>query len=186
MSFSGTEFSGETTYDQYFTTPAGHGGVTFLAATGDTGQPSGYPAYSPNVVGVGGTTLSVDAAGDYLSESGWSGSGGGLSTVEGQPAYQTGSVTQSTTKRANPDVAFNASPNSGVAVYDSYDFGSTPWIQVGGTSFATPAWAGLIAIADQGRSLVGLSSLDSRTETLPLLYQLPVSDFHDITSGNNG
>ncbi len=186
MSFSSSEFSGETSYDTYFTTPAGHGGVTFLAATGDSGQPSGFPAYSANVVGVGGTTLSTDSTGNYLGESGWSGSGGGVSTVENQPAYQSVVVTQSTTKRANPDVAFDADPNSGVAVYDSYDFGGTPWIQVGGTSFSSPAWAGIIAIADQGRSLLGLGSLDGRNDTLPLLYQLPVTDFHDITTGNNG
>ncbi|HTQ37775.1 MAG TPA: proprotein convertase P-domain-containing protein [Pirellulales bacterium] len=187
MSFSGSEFSSESSYDTYFTTPSGHAGVTFLAATGDDGEPSGYPAYSPDVLAVGGTTLSTDSAGDYLGESGWSGSGGGVSAYESQPSYQSGIVTQSSTKRANPDVAFDADPNSGVGVYDSYDFGTTtPWIQVGGTSFATPSWAALIAIADQGRSLAGLSSLDGSTQTLPLLYQLPSTDFHDITSGNNG
>jgi subtilisin-like proprotein convertase family protein len=186
MSFSSAEFSGESSYDTYFTTPAGHDGVTFLAATGDSGQPSGYPAYSPNVIGVGGTTLSTDSDGNYLSESGWSGSGGGASTFESQPSYQSGIVTQSTTSRTNPDLAFDGNPGSGVAVYDSYDSPGAPWIQVGGTSFSTPAWAGLIAIADQGRSLLGLSSLDGRSETLPLLYQLPAADFHDITTGNNG
>ena len=53
MSFGGGEFSGETTYDGTFTTPAGHAGVTFLASTGDGGAPGGYPAYSPKVVAVG-------------------------------------------------------------------------------------------------------------------------------------
>jgi subtilase family serine protease len=186
MSFGSDEFSGENSYDSYFTTPSGHTGVTFLSATGDDGQPGGYPAYSPNVVAVGGTTLSTNSSGAYLGETGWSGSGGGTSTTETQPAYQSGTVTQSRTRRANPDVAFDADPNSGVAVYDSYDFGVNGWIQIGGTSFSTPAWAGIIAIADQGRSLLGLTSLDSRTETLPALYQLPASDFNDITSGNNG
>jgi hypothetical protein len=79
-----------------------------------------------------------------------------------------------------------ADPNTGVAVYDSFDFPSSPWIQVGGTSLATPMWAGLIAIADQGRSLASLPSLDGATQTLPALYQLPATDFHDITSGSNG
>jgi subtilisin-like proprotein convertase family protein len=186
MSFGSDEFSGETSNDTYFTTPAGHTGVTFLAATGDDGQPGGYPAYSQNVVAVGGATLSTNSSGAYLGETGWSGSGGGTSTIVTQPGYQSDTVTQSTTRRANPDVAFDADPNSGVAIYDSYDFGAAGWIQIGGTSFSTPAWAGLIAIADQGRSLLGLSSLDGRTETLPDLYQLPASDFNDITSGNNG
>ena len=187
MSFSGTEYSGETALDSLFTTPPGHGGVTFLAATGDDGQPSGYPAFSPNVIAVGGTTLSTDGQGNYVSESGWSGSGGSVSSVETQPGYQVGVVTQSATRRANPDVAFDANPSSGVPVYDSYDFGTvTPWIQVGGTSFSTPAWSAIVAIADQGRAIQGLGSLDGRTQTLPLLYQLPAASFHDIASGNNG
>ena len=54
MSWGGGEFSGENAYDSDFVTPSGHQGVTFLAATGDSGTPSGYPAFSPNVVAVGG------------------------------------------------------------------------------------------------------------------------------------
>src|SRR5205823_1777036 len=68
----------------------------------------------------------------------------------------------------------------------SYNNSSAPWIQVGGTSFSTPAWAALIAVADQGRALAGLGSLDGHTQTLPMLYQLPATDFHDVVSGNNG
>jgi subtilisin-like proprotein convertase family protein len=185
MSFSGNEFSGETIYDTYFTTPSGHAGVTFFAATGDAGQPSGYPAYSPNVVAVGGTTLTLSGS-SYGSESGWSSSGGGISVYESQPAYQSGVVTQSTTSRTNPDVALDADPSSGVAVYDSWDYPTSAWGQYGGTSLATPMWAGLMAIVDQGRSLQGLSAMDGKTQTLPTLYQLPAADFHDITTGNNG
>src|SRR5579864_1763397 len=62
LSFGGDEFSGENSSDSLFTTPAGHRGVTFLASTGDTGAPGGYPAFSPNVVAVGGTTLTVDSS----------------------------------------------------------------------------------------------------------------------------
>ncbi len=58
MSFSGSESSSETSNDSIFTSPAGRG-VTFLGATGDDGEPSGYPAFSPNVIAVGGTLLSV-------------------------------------------------------------------------------------------------------------------------------
>jgi autotransporter-associated beta strand protein len=185
MSYGAGEFSGETAYDSFFNTPLGHGGVTFFSATGDAGKPGLYQAYSPNVVAVGGTTLSVDASGNYLSESGWSGSGGGLSLLEAQPPYQNGVVTQSSTQRTIPDVAFVG--GTGVAVYDSYNNGPvTPWYAVAGTSLSTPCWAGLIAIADQGRALNVLGSLDGPTQTLPALYQLPASDFHDITTGNNG
>src|SRR5271157_665509 len=76
MSWGGPEFRGETTYNPFFTTPAGHNGVTFVTASGDNGSKYGadWPASSPNVVGVGGTTLWVDAAGNTLLETAWSGS----------------------------------------------------------------------------------------------------------------
>ncbi len=188
MSFGQSEFSGETSFDSLFTTPSGHIGITFLASTGDFGQPSGYPAYSPNVVAVGGTTLSVDGSGNYLGESGWSGSGGGVSTMENQPAYQSGIVNQySTTRRTNPDISFDADPNSGVSVYDSWDFGtSAPWQQFGGTSFSSPSWAALLAIADQARVAAGLGTLDGPSQTLPKLYGLTGGDFNDVMTGNNG
>ena len=57
---------------------------------------------------------------------------------------------------------------------------------MGGTSLAAPAWAALIAIADQGRVAVGGTTLDGATQTLPALYSLPSTDFHDITTGSNG
>jgi hypothetical protein len=187
MSFGGDETGSETQYDSIFTTPAGHEGVTFIASTGDSGTPAGYPAYSPNVVAAGGSSLSLDSNGNYLSEIAWNGSGGGISQVESQPSYQSGVVTQSHTFRTAPDVAFDADPETGVAVYDSYNNGSsTPWEVLGGTSVAAPSWAGIIAVVDQGRVLAGKGTLDSRTATLPLLYGAPAADFHDITSGNNG
>lgn len=185
MSFGSGEFSDETTLDYLFTTVAGHGGVTFVAASGDSGEPPIYPAVSTNVVAIGGTRLSVDATGNYISEQGWSGSGGGISTFEPLPGYQSGAI-HGLWRRGAPDVAFDADPASGVPVYDSYNGGSLPWIQVGGTSFSSPAWAGVIAVANQGRALAGLDSLDGATQTLPLLYSLPGADFHDIVAGSNG
>ena len=185
MSWGGSEFSGETTYDNTFTTPAGHAGVSFFASSGDTGAPVSYPAVSPNVVSVGGTSLST-SAGVYASESGWSGSGGGLSLYEPQPSWQSGSVTQSTTKRGNPDVAYDADPTTGFAVYDSFTNGTAaPWTQIGGTSAGAPQWAALGAIVAQGRALAGLAPLDGRTQLLPALYSLAAADFHDITSGRS-
>ncbi len=179
--------SSETANDSFFVTPTGHGGITFIAATGDSGHPGTYPATAPSVLAVGGTTLTVDTAGNVQSETGWSGSGGGVSTAESQPAYQHGIVTQSTTNRAIPDVAFDADPNTGASVFDSYDFGDTnPWVRVGGTSFSSPAWGALIAIADQSRATAGLDSLDGASQTLPKLYAMPSSDFNDILTGNNG
>lgn len=195
MSWGSSEFSSEISYDSYFVTPSGHNGVTFVASSGDYGGVS-YPAASANVLAVGGTRLSVDSGGNWLSETGWGngtstgtsgGSGGGISSYESRPSYQAGVVTQSTVYRTTPDVAMDADPASGVAVIDSWDFGtSTPWISVGGTSLAAPMWAGVIAIADQGRVLSGQQTMDSRSDTLPKIYALPSADFHDITSGNNG
>ena len=71
--------------------------------------------------------------------------------------------------RTIPDVAFDADPNTGVQIYDSYDQ-ANPCFQVGGTSVAAPCWAGLIAIADQGRVAAGGTTLDGPSQTLPALY----------------
>jgi hypothetical protein len=186
MSWGGGEFSSETGLDSTFLTPSGHQGVTFLASTGDSGTPAGYPSLSPNVVAVGGTTLDINSSGSYIAEGAWSGTGGGISQFEALPGYQdalNGVNGASKTNRNVPDVAADADPNSGVYVLDNYDGG---WWQVGGTSLATPMWGGLIAIANQGRALAGQSTLNGLTQTLPMLYGLPSSDFHDITSGSNG
>ena len=85
------------------------------------------PAVSTNVVAVGGTTLNL-SGGNYGSESAWSGSGGGPSRLIAKPSYQT-AYTGST--RGSPDVSYDANPNTGFSVYNSYDGG---WEQVGGTS----------------------------------------------------
>lgn len=182
----------EIEFGSIFTTPAGHAPVTFLAATGDSGTPGTYPAYSPNVVAVGGTNLVSDnPSGNNASESGWNGSGGGISDFLPQPSYQQGTVThvtQSTTFRTTPDISFAANPSAGgVSVYDSFSNGAaTPWQTVGGTSLSSPAVAGLVAITAQGRALAGLSPLDGAATLLPRLYNLPLSSFRDSITGNNG
>lgn len=182
------EFSAETQLDGYFTTPSGHKGITFLASTGDSGARDGaqYPAASPNVLAVGGTTLSVDQDGNYLGETGWSEGGGGPSAYEPEPSYQY--YVQNSGYRTTPDVAMDADPDTGCMV--SYTVPSTgQWscLPVGGTSASTPMWAGLIAIADQGRAVIGKGSLDGPTQTLPAIYSSQMDgDFHDIISGYNG
>jgi hypothetical protein len=187
MSWDGGEDPTETSLDSHFTTPTGHAGVTFVAASGDSGAPPGYPAISPNVLSVGGTTLNLTAQGNYGSESGWDGSGGGISAYESQPAYQKGVVTQSTTRRTNPDIAYDADPNTGVPVYITYaNSTSAPWLQFGGTSMGAPQWSALIAIADQGLALQGQGSLDGPTQLLPALYQLPAAtNLHAVTTGGS-
>ena len=186
MSWGGGEFSGETSYDSNFLTPTGHTGVVFVASSGDAGAPTSYPAASPNVLSVGGTSLYLDSQGNYLSESGWGGSGGGISAYESQPAYQKGVVTQNTTKRTNPDVSYDADPNTGFSVYQTYGNSTTaPWLQYGGTSDAAlTVGRGFLALADQGRAAAGEAALSSTT-LLPMIYQLSSADFHDITTGTS-
>ena len=175
QSFSGAEFSSQTQLDPYFTTPAGHQGITFIAAAGDTGvyQGAQWPATSPNVLSIGGTSLyTSDSSGTYAGENSWSGTSGGFSLYESLPGYQSVAAA-GVNVRVSPDVAYAADPNTGFAVYDSLPFqGSAGWEQVGGTSAGSPQWAALIAITNQGRALTGKNTLDGTTGTLPALYNL--------------
>jgi subtilase family serine protease len=198
---------GETNLDSYLATPSGHSNVAFIASAGDQGQPT-YPSVSPNVLAVGGTTLTVDSQGNYSGEVGWADGGGGVSAYEVQPSFQQGIVglnlAQSTQMRTSPDVAFDANPGAapgstvgGIPIYatinDNQNAG-TPWVRVGGTSFSAPAWASLVAIADQGRVLNGLQTLGAPLAgsstgpnlLLPAIYSLPSSDFNAVTAGDNG
>ena len=167
--------------------------VSVFAATGDDSAIYGvtYPSASPEVVGVGGTTLDLTPGGEWSNELGWSLGGGGYSQAFALPAFQQadGFAGNASDQRTTPDIAADADPNTGVAVFDPYDFGTaTPWAEVGGTSLATPLWAGMAAIADQGRVVVGGKALGS-TAMLADLYDLDnltPGDFHDVTQGNNG
>ena len=107
---------------------------------------------------------------------------------EAEPGYQ--QSVQSTGYRTAPDVAFVADPASGVWIADPYNLpGSNPWQTVGGTSLASPAWASLIALANQGRVEAGEGTLGSSadpTATQEAIYNLPQSDFNSITTGFNG
>jgi hypothetical protein len=185
MSFGFPDSPGENFYDPYFARP----GITYLAAAGDQGSAETlYPSTSPNVISVGGTAITTsDGLGSYGSETVWNDShgatGGAVSANEPKPSYQS-SVTLSSSQRTVPDVSLEAAPGTGVNVLDT----SQPnpgYYLVGGTSLSTPCWAGLVAIANQGRSLIGLSSLTGSTQTLPAIYGLPSADFNDITTGNN-
>jgi subtilase family serine protease len=189
MSWGFSETPGETSYDSNFTTPAGHQGITFIASSGDNGSMAGasYPAASPNVLSVGGSTLLLSSTGAYQSESAWTDSGGGYSQYEPEPSYQ--AKIQTTGSKATPDVAFDGDPNTGVQVYvtESTRFGGSQgtWMTIGGTSVGSPSWAGIIAIVDQGRALAGLGSLDGPTQTLPALYTAPSSGFHTVAAASS-
>ena len=159
-------------------------GTTFYFSSGDSGAGPNYPATSPYVVAVGGTTLNTNAGYTYSSETAWTGSGGFCTTHFPRPVWQTGVSAATCSGRAEPDVAADADPQSGAYVY----VGGAAH-QVGGTSLATPLWAGMSVIwnrilGDTGRPALGFDA--------PLLYSLannPASyarDFHDVTSGSNG
>jgi hypothetical protein len=130
------------------------------------------------VVAVGGTSLVLNPGGTVASETGWSGSGGGVSTYETEPQYQiTYNVPGANGKRVVPDVSYDSDPATGFPVYDSTAYnGQTGWFQVGGTSAAAPQWA---AIHSLSLSVSGIN-----------LYQdakwSGSTYFRDITSGSNG
>jgi hypothetical protein len=181
MSWGGSEFSAETNWDSAFLPRRTSPGETFVAASGDEGSPPEWPAISPNVLSIGGTTLKL-TENVYANEWAWSGSTGGVATYESEPLYQR--RVQSTGLRANPDVAFDADPDTGIAVYLMVPGGGPAgWFQFGGTSTATPQWAALVAIVNQGRALRGFPLLNAAQSAL---YSLPSTDFHDITDGSNG
>ena len=109
------------------------------------------------------------------------GSGGGISQYETQPAYQKGVVTQSTTYRTVPDVAFDADPNSGVAVYDSWDYPHLAVVPGGRDEPGGPGVGRPDRPRRPGPGLGGPATLD-RPPDAPDIYALPASDFHDITT----
>jgi subtilase family serine protease len=186
MSWTVSEFSSETNYDNHFVS----NDVTFVAAAGDSGTGAAYPAASSFVIGVGGTSLKLDTYGNYASETAWNESGGGQSSFEHEPVYQAqfDIPDDARGRRGAPDVSYNANPGTGYPVYDSVGLsGVTGWFQVGGTSAGTPQWAALIAIANSSRAAARKANLAS---TNTILYSLAktamATNFHAVTKGENG
>jgi kumamolisin len=143
MSWGASEFSGETAFDGYFTTPK----VVYVASSGDSAGVI-YPSASPNVVSVGGTTLSRNpGTGNFQKELSWQQTGGGPSAYEALPAYQAGLRGTLGAHRGTPDVAAIADPTTGVWVY-----AGGYWYIVGGTSVAAPVTAGIINLAGSFRT----------------------------------
>ncbi len=178
-SWGGNEFSGEHSLDtSYFT----HAGIAITVSSGDSGYGVEWPAASPTVTAVGGTTLNLNSNGTYASESAWTGGGSGCSSQESKPSWQTDGA--SCSHRTVVDVAADADPNSGAAVYDSVSYqGQTGWFQVGGTSLASPLIAATYALA-------GANGTNVNAASTPYAYAAsfgtgPTSAFHDVTTGSN-
>ena len=190
---SGTEASN----DQIFQTAVAQG-QTFSVSSGDSGSyecggstsQQSYPAVSPYVMAIGGTTLST-SGGTWVSETAWSctssstcpqsasgGTGGGVSSTEAAPSWQTSAGVLTTAgKRGVPDVSFDASPNSGALILIN---GSN--VQIGGTSLAAPLFTGFYTRIQAAHG----NTLAFPASTLYAGAAANPSWFHDVTSGSNG
>jgi subtilase family serine protease len=174
-SYGGSESTKDPTYDtDYYK----HAGVAVTASAGDSDYGVSYPAASQYVTSVGGTSLTQSSStARGWTETVWNtllffeGTGSGCSADDAKPSWQkdTGCA-----KRTDNDVAADADPNTGVAVYDTYSQGG--WLEVGGTSASSPMIAAVFALA--GKPAAG---------TFPSSYTYKhTSDLYDITSGYNG
>ncbi|HXA29581.1 MAG TPA: S8 family serine peptidase [Candidatus Angelobacter sp.] len=163
LSLGAGEFGTETLSDPQLN----RAGVTVTVASGDSGYGTSYPATSPYVVAVGGTTLRRAGNARGWSETVWAGTGSGCSAYEPKPAWQHDG---GCARRTDNDVTVVADPQSGVAVYDTYLSGG--WLALGGTSVGAPLVAGIAA--DGG----GLPGGGAQT-----LYSSPATD---MVSGSNG
>ena len=186
-----------STLDPYFEKMAAQG-QSFFVASGDnstwkkTGAAEAWPGDDAHVISVGGTDLvTASAGGAWKSETAWVDSGGGISPDRiAIPAWQqiSGVITTankgSTTLRNGPDVAANAN-------FTFYTCGDQQACQAnvyGGTSFAAPMWAGLVALANQqaasqGKAAVGFFNPKIYAQNVTASY---ATGFHDVTSGKSG
>ena len=183
-SFGSPEFSGQSQYDSFFS----KGGVTYVAATGDCAFCKLWPSTSVNVLAVGGTSIARDSSGNYQSESYWDngsgGGGGGIGQYNSRPSYQNSVQSVTGNQRGVPDLSSDADPESGVAVYDSFAYNGVVegWIQIGGTSLASPTIASRIAQIGTVANTNALQTYIYNEYGAGTAYQ---ADFRDITAGNS-
>jgi len=171
MSWGDPEVKNEKNWDKYFTEP----GVVYFAAAGDSGiGVSIYPGASPNVVSVGGTYFNRDKNGNFTNEVYYTGEGGGdISPYEPIPSYQSGIASIVGTHRGYPDVA------SDFCCAPIYLEGA--WYSVGGTSWASPTFAGIVnAAGNKQQSTVDELTWIYSELANPTEY---AADFYDITQG---
>ncbi len=167
-SWSGGESSGEASGDSHFS----HSGTVYFFSGGDTGGVRGYPSESANVVGVGGTSVSLNANGTRSSETAWSGTGCGPSAYIGIPSFQAG--LSDGVHRGDDDISAVADPNTGVSV--RWNGG---WYIFGGTSVACPMIAGMVNDAGTNRA-------SSAAENAAIYASRGSGNLYDVTSGTAG
>lgn len=178
-SYGGSEWSGEKSYDSYYN----HPGIAVTVSAGDSGYGAEFPAASPNVVSIGGTTLNLFTDLTYSSESVWNGTGSGCSGFETTNSWQSSlsnwGQTNCNQARAISDVSAVADPNTGAAIYDSTPYsGQSGWWQIGGTSLSSPIIASIFALG---------VPIPQNTNASSVLYaNYSLSNFHDVVNGSNG
>ncbi len=184
MSFGIDELASPT-FPSYYDTLMANKSVTFCASTGDYGAEVQWPCASSNCLAVGGTTLSYNTFTGY-SETGWSGSGGGVSSEEGIPSWQAGFPGIANPGRSMPDVSMDADPYTGASIYFTDPAGgSGGWYVYGGTSLSAPMWAALMArSASLGATYTNrfMNTFYGACRNAPT-YKKTI---RDITVGNNG
>ena len=189
MSFGSAEAAWASTTDYAFKAA----GVTYVAAAGDSGSQVLWPAVSPNVVAVGGTSTNWSGTGTRY-DAAWLHTGGGMSAYEALPAWQSGVTPAGGTplvRRAVPDVAFNANPMTGEYVaLTPPGSTTTTWSAYGGTSIAAPQWAGVIAVANAMRVANAKPTLgDIHTLLYKSIAAVPgtyAAALGDVVDGTNG
>lgn len=167
-SWSGEEFPEESSFDHYLE----HPGVPVLFASGDEGYGAQYPAASPDVVAVGGTSLTKAKNARGWSESAWSGAGSGCSAFEPKPAWQSD---EECPRRTVADIAAVADPSTPVSIYDTYEHEG--WLLAGGTSVATPLVAAVEALSTSAFRAAGPSAIYDAGEA---------GELFDVSEGENG
>jgi subtilase family serine protease len=170
MSWGGSEFQGEQSYDQTFS----KSGVVFVASAGDS-PGTEWPSVSPNVVSAGGTSTSRNpVTGAFAQQTSWQVTGGGVSAYETRPTFQSSVSSTVGAYRGVPDIAFDADPATGVWVIDE-----NTWYVVGGTSVAAPSLAGVINAA-------GKFNASSAAELTQIYGKLGSAALQNVTGGSCG
>jgi len=164
-SYGGSE-SGSAPYESFYNYP----GIAVTVSTGDSGYGVQFPASSPHVTAVGGTSLVKDTSARGWSETAWSGAGSGCSTMYGKPSWQ---ADTGCANRSLADVSAVADPNTGVAVYGPITRARSTWLVFGGTSVSAPLIAGIY----------GVNSTAVNYGSDPYHH---LGSLYDVTSGSNG
>lgn len=176
------EFKNEYKFNNYFNNED----IIYVAASGDNGPEVSWPAVIPNVLSVGGTTLSLNEKGQIIDkETACFNSGGGISKYIKKPDYQKDLSNADMEYRTVPDVSFFGDISKGVAIYCSNKLiEDSGWSSLSGTSLGAPCWAAFLAIANEALGS-NLTNINER------LYNIAKNDkkhinFNDITEGDNG